>query len=317
MSTILFYITYGIIYLVSLLPLCVLYLITDTFWLIITCFPFLRYRKKVVRKNLAASFPEKDKHWLRMTEIKFYHNFANNIAEIVKMFSISKRMMRKRMEFTNTQEAVINQFQAGRSVMVYIGHLGNWEWISSFPLWINRDHKCHVYHKLQNKVFDRLMYKLRGRFGSENIEMRHTLRTIVERRNEGKVFTIGTISDQVPIWEDIRHWTTFLNQNTPVLSGNERFARKFGMAVAYMDCTKVRRGHYRIECKLLCDDASKYAEYELTDKYFKLLEENIRRKPELWLWSHNRWKRTWEEYQRRLDAKRERKEQLKAVPVTQ
>ena len=317
MDKILFWILYSFIYIISLLPLCILYLITDICWIFMLCFPFLRYREKIVRKNLAASFPEKDKHWLRMTEIKFYHNFTNNIAEIVKMFSISKRMMRKRMQFTNTEEAVIKQFQAGRSVMVYIGHLGNWEWISSFPLWINRDHKCHVYHTLKNKVFDRLMYRLRGRFGSENIEMHHTLRTIIERRNEGKVFTIGTISDQVPTWSDIRHWTTFLNQNTPVLSGNERFARKFGMAVVYMDCTKVRRGHYRIECKLLSEDATNCPEYQLTDMYFKLLEENIRRKPELWLWSHNRWKRTWEEYQRRMDAKREKQEQLKAKIIGQ
>ncbi|MCQ2058416.1 MAG: lysophospholipid acyltransferase family protein [Bacteroidaceae bacterium] len=317
MDKFLFWILYSLIYIISLLPLCILYLITDICWIFMVCFPFLRYRKKIVRKNLAASFPEKDKHWLRMTEIKFYHNLTNNIAEIVKMFSISKRMMRKRMQFTNTEESVIKQFQAGRSVMVYIGHLGNWEWISSFPLWINRDHKCHVYHTLKNKVFDRLMYKLRGRFGSENIEMRHTLRTIIERRNEGKVFTIGTISDQVPIWSDIRHWITFLNQNTPVLSGNERFARKFGMAVVYMDCTKVRRGHYRIECKLLSEDASNCPEYQLTDTYFKLLEENIKRKPELWLWSHNRWKRTWEQYQLRMDAKREKQEQLKAKIVEQ
>ncbi len=317
MDKFLFWILYSLIYIISLLPLCILYLITDICWIFMVCFPFLRYRKKIVRKNLAASFPEKDKHWLRMTEIKFYHNLTNNIAEIVKMFSISKRMMRKRMQFTNTEEAVIRQFQAGRSVMVYIGHLGNWEWISSFPLWINRDHKCHVYHTLKNKVFDRLMYKLRGRFGSENIEMRHTLRTIIERRNQGKVFTIGTISDQVPIWSDIRHWITFLNQNTPVLSGNERFARKFGMAVVYMDCTKVRRGHYRIECKLLSEDATNCPEYQLTDTYFKLLEENIKRKPELWLWSHNRWKRTWEQYQLRMDAKREKQEQLKAKIVEQ
>lgn len=317
MDKFLFWILYSLIYIISLLPLCILYLITDICWIFMVCFPFLRYRKKIVRKNLAASFPEKDKHWLRMTEIKFYHNLTNNIAEIVKMFSISKRMMRKRMQFTNTEESVIKQFQAGRSVMVYIGHLGNWEWISSFPLWINRDHKCHVYHTLKNKVFDRLMYRLRGRFGSENIEMRHTLRTIIERRNEGKVFTIGTISDQVPIWSDIRHWITFLNQNTPVLSGNERFARKFGMAVVYMDCTKVRRGHYRIECKLLSEDASNCPEYQLTDTYFKLLEENIKRKPELWLWSHNRWKRTWEQYQLRMDAKREKQEQLKAKIVEQ
>ena len=317
MDKILFWILYSFVYIISLLPLCILYLITDICWIFMVCFPFLRYRKKIVRKNLAASFPEKDKHLLRMTEIKFYHNLTNNIAEIVKMFSISNRMMRKRMQFTNTEESVIKQFQAGRSVMVYIGHLGNWEWISSFPLWINRDHKCHVYHTLKNKVFDRLMYKLRGRFGSENIEMRHTLRTIIERRNEGKVFTIGTISDQVPIWSDIRHWITFLNQNTPVLSGNERFARKFGMAVVYMDCTKVRRGHYRIECKLLSEDASNCPEYQLTDTYFKLLEENIKRKPELWLWSHNRWKRTWEQYQLRMDAKREKQEQLKAKIVEQ
>ena len=159
-----------------------------------------------------------------------------------------------------------------------------------------------IYHPLENKDFDRLFLRSRERMGAVCIPMADTLRKILEYRQAGRPVVIGYISDQVPFWTNIHHWVDFLHHDTPVLTGTERIVRKFNHAVFFVDVRRVRRGYYEGEFKLMTSEPQKMAEFEITDIYFRMLEESIRRAPEFWLWSHNRWKRTREEFNERFDV---------------
>jgi KDO2-lipid IV(A) lauroyltransferase len=170
-----------------------------------------------------------------------------------------------------------------------------------------------IYHVLENKEFDRLFLKLRQRMGAVCIPMAETLRRLIQYRQEGRPVIIGYIGDQVPFWNNIHHWCDFLNHDTPVLTGTERLARQTGHAAFYLDMRRVRRGYYEAEFKLISRNPKQLEEYALTDRYFQLLEESIRRAPECYLWSHNRWKRTREEYNLRYDEETGRVDIISSV----
>jgi KDO2-lipid IV(A) lauroyltransferase len=218
------------------------------------------------------------------------------------MMTISKENIRRRLTFKGT-ELVDEIVESGQSCAVYLGHLCNWEWVTSLPLWVTPKAQCgQIYHPLENKEFDRLFLYSRQRLGATCIAMQDTLREIVNYRSKNQPVVIGYISDQVPFWTNIHHWVDFLHHDTPVLTGTERIARKVGHAVFFLDVHRVRRGYYEAEFKLITREPQKMKEFEITDIYFKLLEESIRRAPEFWLWSHNRWKRTREEFNERFDV---------------
>lgn len=297
---IVYYIVYGAWYAFSLLPMRVHYLISDLlFWLL---YGLLGYRRKVVWRNLKASFPEKTEEELRKTERGFYHFFCDYIVESVKLMTISRENLRRRMTFKGT-ELIDAAVADGQSCAVYLGHLCNWEWITSLPLWVTPKAQCgQIYHPLENKEFDRLFLRLRQRMGAVCIPMADTLREIINFRKAEQPVVIGYISDQVPFWFNIHHWCNFLNHDTPVLTGTERIAKKVNHAVFFLDVRRVRRGYYEAEFKLITREPKKMADYEITDIYFRMLEESICRAPEFWLWSHNRWKRTREEFNERFEV---------------
>ena len=299
MAKILSNVLYGIIWVFSLLPLNVLYLFSDIVWLLMYLLPPLRYRKKIVRKNLSMAFPDKDKKWLRRTERRFYYQFGCQIMESLKTASVGEKWIKRHMEITGCDK-IVEQTLKGRSGFGYLGHVGNWEWIPSMKLYfkdVDNFLGGQVYHRLENKTMDLLMLKLRSRFGTENIPMEHVMRRLIECRNSGNTFFIGMIADQVPLYWNIHYWTQFMNQNTPVFTGTERISRKLDAQVWYMNITRKRRGYYRCDITMMFDHTKDLPEYAVTEKYMRLLEENINKCPELWLWTHNRWKRTWEGYQ--------------------
>ncbi|MBR6842351.1 MAG: lysophospholipid acyltransferase family protein [Prevotella sp.] len=296
----LYYIVFAVWYVFSLLPLRILYVLSDLlFWLL---YAVVGYRKAVIRKNLKESFPEKSEEELRKVVRGFYRFFCDYLVETIKMMTISKENIRRRLTFKGT-ELVDEIVESGQSCAVYLGHLGNWEWVTSLPLWVTPKAQCgQIYHPLENKEFDRLFLYSRQRLGAKCIAMQDTLREILKYRKENQPVVIGYISDQVPFWTNIHHWVDFLHHDTPVLTGTERIARKENHAVFFLDVHRVRRGYYEAEFKLITREPQKMDEFEITDIYFKLLEESIRRAPEFWLWSHNRWKRTREEFNERFDV---------------
>lgn len=297
---ILYYIVLAVWYVFSLLPLRVHYVISDLlFWLLYTV---IGYRRKVVYSNISASFPEKSEEELRKIERGFYHFFCDYMVESVKLMTITPENLKKRMVFKGT-EIVDEIVESGQSCALYLGHLCNWEWVSSLPLWLSPKVHCgQIYHPLENKDFDRLFLRSRQRMGAECIAMADTLRKILEYRKAGQPIIVGYISDQVPFWTSIHHWVNFLNHDTPVLTGTERIVRKVNHAVLFLDIHRVRRGYYEAEIKLITREPQKMGEYEITDTYFKMLEQSIRKAPEFWLWSHNRWKRTREEFNERFEV---------------
>lgn len=278
------------VWLASLLPMRVHYLFSGFLaWL---ARDVVRYRRKVVHRNLTESFPEKSPEEIRAIERRFYGWFADYIVETVKCASMSQKEMFRRMRFENLEEvnAVLRE---GRTVILYLGHYGNWEWVASLPMHLDRSAaRGQIYHKLNNRVFDRLLLRLRSRWEGVNIEMHDTLRAYRQWQQEGTASVIGFIADQVPNYRSIHLWVPFLNHDTPVFSGAERIARMTNAATFYCQVSRPRRGEYLLRMHKMADDASKTEKFSQTKDYFRRLEEDIRRTPEIWLWSHRRWKRT-------------------------
>ena len=242
---ILYYLAYGL----SLLPLWILYGISDFIYLIV--YHVIKYRRPLVFKNMSDAFPEKTEEEIHAIERHFYHWFCDYLVETVKLFSISQRELKRRMVFKGT-DIVDSIVKDGQSCAVYLGHYCNWEWITSLPLWVTPEAQCgQIYHALENSKTDQILLNLRQRMGAVCIPMAETLRRIIKFKQEGRQVVIGYISDQVPFWNNIHHWLDFLNHDTPVLTGTERLAKQTGHAVLYLDVTRPKRGYYVAEFKLI------------------------------------------------------------------
>lgn len=307
MLTIYYYIIFIFWFLISLLPLKVLYIFSDILY-----FPLyycIRYRRRIVRKNLVSSFPDKSEVEIIDIEKKFYSFFCDYIMETIKLFSISSNQIRKRMRFENLDQ-IEEVFQAGRSCSVYLGHYCNWEWISTLPANMNRERICaQIYHPLESSVFNRLFLYMRGRFGAYSIPMDDSFRTVLDWKKKGILNIVGYISDQVPGYNNIHYWTDFLNHDTPVFTGAERISRLADTAIFYADISRSKRGCYVCRFVKMVDTPEQHPKFSITEQYFRMLEGTIQRSPQYWLWSHKRWKRTREVYDQ-LYSKEEQKKRL-------
>ena len=300
MNKVVYYLVYVIWYLLSLLPFWVHYLFSDFVYLIV--YRLIGYRVKVVRNNLTTSFPEKSEAEILQIERKFYHSLCDYFVEAVKMMTMSERQMRRRMVFKNT-EALNLCIAEKQSIALYLGHTFNWEWITSLPLWLTKKAHCgQLYHALENEAFDTLFLHIRERWGSECIPLVDVLRKTIEYKQKQQTTIIGYLADQVPHWNNIHHWCWFLNHDTPVMTGTERIAIKNRQAIFFLEMSRPKRGYYVAEFKLVTRTPEHLKEFEATDIYHQMLEMSIRRQPELWLWSHNRWKRTREEFNERFQV---------------
>lgn len=274
----------------SLLPLSVLYMISD-----IILYPLVyyvaRYRLKVVRKNLRNSFPDKSHDELKNIEKKFYHHFADLIVEVVYGYRVGDEEMRKRVVFDNV-ELVENLAHKTHGVIAYLGHIGNWEWVADLhkrfldPTMV----EYNVYRQLKNPASDKMMLELRSKRGGECIEKKQLLRKLVALRRSEHPFVVGMLSDQKPSKRSSYVWTQFLNQETAFLDGSEVLAHKFGFSAVYAHICSPKRGYYRIRFEQITDDPELMQPEEMTKRYAELLEQNICAQPEQWLWTHNRWK---------------------------
>lgn len=295
MNKILYYIVYSWMYLHALLPFRALYVLSDILYVLV--YKMIGYRLKVVRQNLKSSFPEKtDKERIEI-EKEFYHHFCDYFVETIKLLHISDEEMRKRMQFENV-ELVKDLMRDGNSVLMYLGHYCNWEWVTSITLQFKGEENRNlgeIYKPLKNKAIDDIFLKIRSRFGPLAIPKNDTLRTIIKLRREKKQIIIGFMADQTPSIRNIHYWTNFLNQDTPVFTGVERIAKQTDFAVVYLDVRKERRGHYVGTVRQITDDPKSEPEFKITEDYIRAMEKTILRNPAYWLWTHKRWKRTREE----------------------
>ena len=289
---ILYWPVYAIFAVLSWLPMWFLYGLSNVLYYV--TYYIIRYRRKVVRDNIEKAFTEKNLKELRKIEKGFYRYFTDYVVETIKLMHISEKEMRSRMEFINS-ELLDSYTQQGRSVILLMGHYGNWEWTTSLPLWCTTNEhivtRC-IYSPLHNTWFDRLFLRLRGRFGMAGIPKQRTLRELVQYSKEGKASITLFLSDQSPDWTSIHHHTTFLGRKTAVITGYETIARKLDMVLMYLDVEIVKRGHFRATFRLLEDNLADTPQYDSVDRYIEAFEQTIRRAPHAWLWSHRRWKYT-------------------------
>ena len=296
-----FWAIYGTWYALSLLPMWVHYLLSDILYLLVAY--IFSYRHRVIWKNLSNSYPDKSEKELKSLQRKCYRHMCNMVAETVKYTTISRKNIMRRMTFKGVEQ-VVEILNSGQSIALLLGHYGNWEWVTSFALWLP-PMECdyilgQLYHPLKNKVMDRVVLKMRNRMGPVCVPKNDALRWIIGNKHEGRTTMLGYINDQVPKWENIHHWLTFLNQETPVFTGIERITRQQQQAVVYVDVKCLKRGFYECEFQVITREPKSMRDMEITDEYFRRFEQTINRAPQYWLWSHNRWKRTREEFDRRF-----------------
>ena len=287
-----YYLVNGFWKLFSLLPLGFLYFLSDCiFYLLYYC---IRYRRKVVRKNLVNSFPKKTLKEIIAIEKGFYAWFCDYVVETIKVRDFSEEEMTHRMTFEGLDAIYEEMEKNGQTLcFAYLGHYCNWEWVSSLPLWTKDKLKCaQIYHPLENSAFNKMFVDVRGRFGSESITMSETLRRIIQLKRDKTKTVIGFIADQTPVWNSIHLWMDFMSQETPVFTGTERIAKQVNACICYIDMYRPRRGYYRGVFKPVVWEKDEEKEFPITEGYMHMLEETIGRAPAYWLWSHNRWKRT-------------------------
>lgn len=252
----------------------------------------VHYRRGVCRSNIASSFPEMSEDEVDMTVRDFYGFLADYFLETVKLGVMSPDEMRTRMKFENIEE-VNDDLRAGVNISLFLGHYCNWEWVSSLPLWLDLSKgavPCQIYHPLSNVAADEVFAKIRRHFGSNNLPMATCAKTLMELNAAGTTSITGYIADQTPSRRAIHHWLPFLNHDTPVFTGAEKISRKIHAAAYYIDLHRVERGRYVARFVKISGDVASEAPDAVTERYFSMLEESIRRQPALWLWTHRRWK---------------------------
>ena len=312
-----YFLVNGFWYLMSLLPLRLLYFLSDCiYYLLYYC---IRYRRKVVRKNLVNSFPSKSLKEIIKIEKGFYAWFCDYVVETLKVRSFSEEEISKRMTFEGLDAVYEDMERNGQTFcFAYLGHYCNWEWVASLPLWTKDKLKCaQIYHPLENAAFNKMFVNVRGRFGSESISMSETLRRIIQLKRDKTKTVIGFIADQTPVWNSIHLWMDFLNQGTPVFTGTERIAKQVNACIYYIDITRPRRGYYQAVFKPVKWSEEEGKEYPISEAYMHMLEETIGRHPDYWLWSHNRWKRTRKMLEQRLEEQEKRKEERIKMALSQ
>ena len=208
--------------------------------------------------------------------------------ETFKTLTISKKEAIKRCAFSKETIEIFNQLNGKKqSCIIVMGHYGNWEWAGNTFSLICKQQLYVIYHPLSNKQFDKLMYKMRTSFGTKLYAMKDTMREMIKNRHE--INATAFIADQTPPPEGA-YWTKFLNQDTPVFLGTEKIAQKLNLPVVYVTVNRKKRGFYEVNSEILVSDSKNTREGEISELHTKKLEADIHKQPEIWLWSHRRWK---------------------------
>lgn len=288
------------LYALSLLPMRLLYGLSDVLYTAL--YHWVRYRRNVVADNLRQSFPEKSSAQLKAIEKGFYRHFCDIAVEAVKVLTMPKKEIRRRFRLKNP-ELLERYHRQNRNVIFYMAHHGNWEWFAFMPLFI-RHQNTSFYQPLRNKYVDRLMKITRCRYGVLMIASHKGYKSILGLHRQNMLTATMVIGDQSPRPSSPKHWTHFLHRETAFLTGADRIAMKSDTVVIYPAFSKPKRGLYEIEFVLIEDTPKQAAEGAIIEAYARVLEQTIHKDPEMWLWSHKRWKLT-----RETDEKQAMKQQ--------
>lgn len=264
-----------------------MYFFSDILYLI--AYWLVGYRKKVVRRNLSASFPEKSEEELKGIERRFYRHLCDLIVEALHNLFASPQAIMKRYRVTN-REVVNRYYEQGRTVVLMSAHYNNWEYmVTSLNMQLFH-HGIGVGKPLSNKRLEPFVFRRRTRYGTE-VVYKDSVREVVDFYDRHHVpCALMMLSDQSPARAKRSYWTTFLHQDTAFIYGAENFARKYNYPVLYYRVDKVKRGRYEVTFSELCENPQEVPQYTVEERYVKRLEADIKTSPEYWLWSHRRWK---------------------------
>lgn len=284
MSRILYYL---ILLPLSRLPLGVLHKLADfLYWVLYRGFG---YRTKVVFNNLRNSFPDKNEQEIRAIADEFYRFFFDLIVETIRLFSMSKEELLERCR-VNDIEVFDRYAKEGKQVIIAGGHYCNWE-LAAMAICIQIPHTgVAIYHPLKNKFLNEKLQQSRSRFGMEMVPTRD-VKTFYAANHQRSIATIfGT--DQAPSNPHNAYWTMFLNQETPVFLGAERYALQYDCPVIFLKVKRLKRGYLEVNAELVCAKPHQTQVGEISESHTRVLEKVIQERPEYWLWTHRRWKRT-------------------------
>jgi len=286
MQLIVYLLAYPFIWFISVLPFRVLYILSDVTYLLI--YHIIGYRKKTVRLNFDLCLPHLSITEKRIIEKKFYRHFCDSFVEMAKSLTISDKEIKKRFVFTNFE--VAHELEAtGKSTVVLIGHYASYEWLLVMHQHFNTQRGFGIYKPIKNKYFDALVKKIRGRFGAELIGMRDVIPTMRKNVREGKHGFYGFITDQSPKIQTAAHWGKFFGMEVPIHVGGEMLAKKIGLNMVYAKVDKIKRGHYT--CTFIpVENINEVPNFEITDRFMTMLEQQIKEVPQFYLWTHKRFK---------------------------
>lgn len=274
--------------LLARLPLGVLYVLSDAISLLMM--HVVRYRRKVIKGNLRKAFPNKKSRERRAIRRAYYRHLSDVLMETLKLLTISEEEINRRVRISGRGRAMLtDNYHKGITTMCLLGHYGNWEWITAGFYFTHPIKMVPAYRPLHNPVIDRFMLDVRMRFAHQLIPKKQVARSILRFQKEGPAVAIGLVADQMPRNQE-SYSTVFLGQETLVYSGPEKLARMMNMPVYFLSVTKLRRGYYEITAEPISDSPKEETEGMISQRFMDRLEQEILKAPEIWLWSHRRWK---------------------------
>lgn len=278
---------YPLIWFISILPFKVLYFFSDLVYIII--YRIVGYRKKTVRENMALTLPHLTDSERKAIEKKFYRHFCDSFFEMIKTMTISESELKKRFAFDNIE--LVREFEEkGKSIVLICAHYGSYEWLLIMNKYLTTHRGFGVYKKIRNKYFDKLVRKIRGKFDAELVDTKHTISLMRENQKKGILGYYGFISDQSPRIDRATYWTNFFGMEVPVHVGGELLSKKFDMNVMFVKGTKIKRGYYKATFIPVIQTPKEIPNFEITEKFLRLLEQQIVEQPEYYLWTHKRFK---------------------------
>ncbi|MEM9000841.1 MAG: lysophospholipid acyltransferase family protein [Bacteroidota bacterium] len=286
MQSVAFLIAYPLLWLVSRLPFRALYALSNVVYLLV--YHVIGYRKKVVGDNLGLVFSNKAPDEIIDIQKRFYRHMCDMFLEMIKTMGITHAQLQERFVFTNVE--VLHQLEAkGHSVMLLFPHYASWEWVIALDAHISSKGYA-IYQPIGNRYFDKLVRDIREKFGTTLITTKQTKAVVMKNKAEKKLSMYGILSDQSPMVKKAQHWTPFMGITVPVHTGAETLCKKLDLPAVYLKVEKTDRGHYQGTFKLLAEHPKEVSNYKLTEAFLKEVEQSIAEVPELYFWTHKRWK---------------------------
>lgn len=286
MQLLIYSIAYPIILGISKLPWKLFYAFSTFTYIII--YYIIRYRRTTVTNNLRLVFPEKSNDEIKKIRKEFYKHMCDMFLEMTKSLSITREELIKRYKVTNLEE--FHEFERkNKSIITLMGHYGSFEWSNAIDL-VSINPCVGIYKQIKNKYFDHLAHRIRGRFNSRLIASHKVARQIIKDKKENNICAYGMISDQSPKIYNAKYWTDFMGIKVPIFMGGEFLAQRLDVIVLYLHVEKVKRGHYEVTFIPITENSKEEPKYFVIKKYLRLLEQQIKDKPQYYLWTHKRWK---------------------------